>query len=625
MTLSEAKKLYLKAKAHYYNGDSNPIITDAQFDKLEASIRLHDPKWPELKKTGVRTLGKKQEAKLLVPMPSLDKIVFGQDPKRIQRWVASNAQDGHVLVMPKLDGASLQLVYEKGKPQRLFTRGDGVLGKECSYFLPHLNIPQQIDCYERLVIRAEAVLPMSVFQKKWSSDFKAARNAVSGLFNREDLHKAIKDVHIVSLRLLSAQTDLKAGLNKLDSLGFQVIKTAKAGWTENFESRLGAYLEKIRSSVDYEMDGLVLHHPGEGLRPTQDRPEYAKAWKLNDEEDAVLATVKRIHWTPSRHGILVPKAELDPVKVSGATIRYATLNNASWMQERGVGAGAQVKLIRSGQIIPKIIDVTKRAKFSPPSKALFGDFSWDENKTHLVLENSADSAEVQTAVLNNFFSKLGSDGLGKGISAKLVAAGVTTPFQALTAPKKVFLTLEGFADRSAEKAYSEIQSLREKEFPLAVLMVSSGVFDKSIGTTRIEAVLESDPDLVKSYTTLGITAAEQKQRIESIHGLGASFAETFVSGLPRFYKWLSGTGLKVAATKKKSVKKGKWTGKFGTWTGYRSPEQEAEFEEHGGVVVSFGSKTNILFYKAGGKSSSKIDKAKEKGLKTSTWEKFNVV
>lgn len=617
MTLAQMKVLYKKAKKAYYE-TGDPIMSDAKFDKLEETIKDLDPRWKELHKTGVR-VGKKVEVKLSYPMPSLLKVT-DDDDAGLLRWI--KALEGHVTLTPKFDGCSVQVDYENGEPVRLRTRGDGTLGKDISYFIQHTRLPRKIKMRSPFSVRMEAIFPVSVYERKWSKEFKAARNAASGLLNRQDVHRALEDLHFIALRLqVSKLGQHSQDLLSLERLGFEVpsMKMLVDASRLNAES-LRKTLERFKTKVNYELDGVVVHSDKANLRHEKDKPDYAFAWKLNDLENAATATVKRILWNVSPHGVIVPKAELEPIRVQGALIKFATCNNAKWASERGLGPGAQVKLIRSGEIIPKIVDVLKRTKCPPPDARIVGAYKWDDHKTHLVLDKPNANASVKAKQLDRFFKKMGVEFLAEGTTKKMVSAGYDTIEKAIRMTKRDFLKLESFGEKAAERAVNELQSKLSAELDLAHLMVASNLFDRGMGTRRLAQIAEHDPRLL--YDSKGVSPSDLYEAISQIKGMPDFIARNYSDEVQKFWRFCERTGLRVKPHKRERTVKGPLSGMGFTWTGYRNKEEEAWIASLGGTVVAFGSKTNVLFVTATGKASSKADKAKEKGIKVMDFRKF---
>lgn len=612
LTLLEMKKLYRRANKAYHT-DGTSELTDAQFDRLEGMIAELEPEWVGLKRTGAK-VGKKVAVDLPYPMPSLGKI-FADNVDTLNRWVDSQG-DAPLWATPKLDGNSVLLVYDKGQPKQLITRGNGIEGKDISYFIPALGIKPLKRKLTRIV-RCEIMLPISVHQKKWSKDFDNPRNGIAGILNRQDVHPALKDAHIFVLRVMNRKGKPSAELSKMSGLlmkgNVTVVPSIYLGVREARPEYLAALLKDMKRKMDFELDGIVLQSDLANLPHTTDKPKYARAWKLNDLDNAVIAKVKRILWNESSHGIIVPKVELVPVKVGGVTVKYATANNAKWAKDRSLGPGAQIKLVRSGDVIPKIIEVVKKGKFTPPDKILIGNYRWDEHGTHLVLSKPGDSDTVKAKKLQRFFSKLDIEFVSISAAEKMVSVGYDTVEKVLKMRQRDFLKLPGFGERAAERAVTSLEAKLSVPIPLPKLMVASGIFARGIGERRIDSIISYSQAWV--YKSNEMTSQELLREVRNVPRMPIAMAEDYAKNVHKFWKFLERTGLQYEPYKAHRRKDGPLKGQCFSWTGYRSKEEEAWIESLGGEVVPFGSKTTTLIYKIGGKASSKVDKAREKGIK----------
>ena len=168
--MTKDEKLYLQAKDAYYN--DSPIMSDGEFDKLEARIKFMLPDSPALKQTGAPA--KRQKAKLPIPIFSLDKV----KPDTVEKWL--QAHKGPYHVSEKLDGHSLEIVYDKGKIS-VYTRGDGITGKDVSFLAKALNLPAT---KASITVRAECILPKASFEALLAKEFANARNALGAVLNR---------------------------------------------------------------------------------------------------------------------------------------------------------------------------------------------------------------------------------------------------------------------------------------------------------------------------------------------------------------------------------------------------------------------------------------------------------
>jgi DNA ligase (NAD+) len=605
-TLAQNKALYRKWAAAYYAG--TPIATDVEFDALEARILKQDPTFEGVKKTNGEKIGKKQEAKLPVPMPSLAKMQSGS-PKIDQVVNGLSDYATQAVISHKLDGSSIEAVYQDGELSGVITRGDGITGKDVTHFAPYFkHLPQRINHKGEFVIRLEAILRLDDYEQSWSGAFDSARALASSLLNRQDVHPAFDDLHTVALRVLKPQFALADGLEYARKLGFEVVKhrvdrVEGEGWDEY----LCELLNTARTSSHYELDGLVLFSNAAKLpAPTDERPAYAKAFKLNDEETAPETVIESISWKVSPFGVVVPTANIRPIKFGNVTVSRASLHNAGWAQDRGAGVGAKVKVLRSGEIIPKIVAVVKPATLKLPSfKAVGGGYDWQGPA--LVLTDPDSHPAIEVGKMTRLFKVLGLDGFGGALAAKLVDAGYERKHLLMLTPEN-FRALDGVKD-SAAKYVSELRRVVKEGIDVCDLMVASGVFPRGVGRRKLNALYQKHPEMFQ-----GPLSADSKHALRDMGVLGKDFAE----GYPKFRQWVKDCGIDPRVIRMpeapEEAAEGPLTGQFGTWTGYRDSQEEAFFRQGGGVVVPFGSKTNVLFTTAHGKKSSKVDKARERGI-----------
>ena len=634
-SLEEMKGEYTRARDAYYNS-GNTTLTDDEYDRLEETIRESVPNWSGLKKTGAPAkLGKKQEVKLPVPAPSLDKLV-AEKPEGVMRWLTKAGKNygADFRLSEKIDGSSVIGAYRRSskikstplKLSLLATRGDGETGKDITFLAPYLTIPQEIadsDLPDEIVIRFEAVMPVAVYNKRWAGQYDTNRALASAVLNRQDAAPALKDLHFVALQVLKPNWPLDAGLEYLEQNGFRVAAGKVVDVQEFTLNNLTRTLEYFRGKSLYECDGMVIYSNSAKLTHTNKRPDHGRAFKLNDSENALETTIIDMVWKPSAFGVLVPKAVISPIKIGGATIRNAAVHNAKWATTRGAGIGAVVRVLRSGDIIPKIVEVVKPAKFKLPSQSEFGAYSWDETETALVLNSKTENPEVLARMFTRFFETLGLEQMAFGVSKKMVEAGYTKTWQALLMKENDFRKL-GIKARAPEFA-ANMEEVRGGSCTVIHLMVASGVFDKGLGKTRLQTLQENYPKALK------VDAVPQSQeeadalraRIAKISGCGPAFAEIYVRGLKKFYRWVDRCNVRFKPIRAPKAVQGPLTGLCVSWTTYRSEEEEETVKSLGGEVVPFGSRTNALLYDPDGKASSKPEKARAKGIKVfSSFEAF---
>lgn len=610
--LNAMKARYTSAKEDYYNSPTGKTqLTDAQFDKLEERIAALDPQF--VKATGV--LGKKSPVTLPRFMPSLDKCKAGTGTLKKFEERISKFTDGPSIVMSKLDGASVLASYKNGELVALATRGDGVTGKNITFLAPYCrNLPKSFK--DRSLsghVRMEAVLPRAIYKKTYAKDADSARAAVSGALNRQTATPMLRDIHFVALRLLDSKITMSEGLLSLADKGFNVVDYVLAKSLD--ETRLASFLQKKKAISPYEMDGLVVHADCKHVSQDADKPKFAFAFKLDTEaDDAALTTIRDIVWKASAFGVLVPKAVIDPVDFDGVTVKHVALHNYAWAKEKGCGIGAKVRVIRSGDIIPKIVKVVKPAPLAKP----FVKQGLTFDGVNLVLKTT--DGTTYSMVIQRFFSHCKLDGFGPALAAELASKGITTADVCKMVQTEDWLPYTGNSKVTSVKLAEEMRRLGN-EADLAHVMASCGVFDKGIGRTRLQTFIDAHgPTMFVCKTPI----AEVKAFAETTDGCGKVFSENLRKGLPEWYRWLHNSCLVFPSRRKTKTANstGKLTNVNVSFTGYRDKTQEKWVTDNGGSVVSFGSKTGVLLYSPAGKASGKVEKAREKGVKCGTFEKL---
>lgn len=612
--LPALQKLYSEAKRVYYEDpNGKQLLTDAEFDQLEDFLKEQDPKWKGFK-VGSPVVSKKK-VKLPIPCFSLDKV------KTEQALDSFVAEGNNLVIMDKLDGSSLELVYDNGVPVQLITRGDGKIGGDVSYLIPHLRgVPQRISMRKRVIIRCEGLFSKAAFER-YKHEFDAARNAASGVLNRKDIHKSIRDLSVMCLSVLEPNLQPSRGLTWLKAQGFRTVAWRLFNHEHVGYEMLVKLLEKRKSNSPYQIDGLVLAWDKVNRLPTSGNPEWSIAFKQNlSHDDAPRTTITGVVWKVSAHGRIIPKYQVEPVVMDGATIRNAAAKNPKIAMKLGLGVGAVVGLVRSGDIIPEVVKVYQKAKFDMPSPTAFGAYSWDATKTHIVLDDPKANADVRAAKISRCFDILDIDFLRGATVRKLIDAGFDNVSKIIKASAEDFLTVEGFKEASANKLWKAIHDKVEVGFPLVQLMNASGVFPSGVGD-RLLSQIAAHHNLMQLAE---MSKADVVAAIRNIPGFEEKRALQIHSGLSKFVKWIRATKLRVREVKKVKVKldSQKLSGQAITFTGFRDKDAEDVIMRNGGQVISFGTKTTILLVSPSGRTSSKADKARERGVPVMTWDEL---
>jgi len=601
------------------NSSGLTTITDALFDKMMDVLREENPASVLFKKVGApvpstRAAGGKDLSKRLPKvalkhyMGSLYKI----KPESADTWL--NSHPGPYVVSNKKDGVSIQLNYVKGQPPKAYTRGNGSIGQDISKLVPHLNIPQKLN--RDMDIRGEIIMKEAAFKSKWSKEFENARNLVAGLVNRKAIHPAIKDIDVIVYEVISPRGVPSTQLNELKGLGFHVV-THNVFKTVN-AAQLSTLLIARKLQSNHAIDGLVVAQDIKTSATTGTNPEHSVAFKKSSDEDIAVVKVKEVVWTSSKQGLLKPRVNIEPIRLAGVTINYATGFNASFIETgyrnkdkknnlppRPLGPGALVKITRSGDVIPHIIEVVKPAKKPQmPTEA----YTWNKTHTDIIQTLKSELSAKKRVVY--FFSKLDVEGLKMGTVSKLFDAGIDTILKIVKAPKSTFLSIDGIQDRTAEKLRSNIDQALQK-MTLPALMDASGMFG-ALGEKRLTLILKKYPEILSRDAD----ASTMHDLILSVPGFKTTLAMQFVKGISKFNLFYTKLGVRAQAAKVVTSKGAAFKNQVVVFTGFRDAQMESKITEQGGTIGSaVNAKTTLLVVKDLSSASSKVDKAKQMGIK----------
>lgn len=636
MTKEEYKKNVelLKKWAEAYYTEDNPIVTDEVYDKLYKEVEKFEQKHPELidptsptQKVGGEILEEFEKAKHLSRMWSMEDVF---DDKELEEWidrVYKNVGICEFYCEPKFDGASLNLIYENGNLKQAITRGDGVVGEDVTHNAKVINsIPKMIKYDPLIEIRGEVLMPKDEFErlneersKKGEPLFANPRNAAAGSMRQ-------LDSSITAKRKLVFQT-WGVGVNSLPykklsdmmsfvySLGFRAPPKRKV--CENSKEIEEIYKEfvHIRDSLDVMLDGVVVKVNDislqEKLGYTVKYPRWMCAYKFPAIEK--MTKIKDVIFQVGRTGVVTPVAVVEPVNIEGVVVERATLHNFDEIKRKDIRIGDTVIIIRSGDVIPKIIKVQKEFRngsekvvIRPTHCPVCGSELLDEGIL-LKCQNLLCEARVVNSIIY-FASKqcLNIDGLGDKIVKLLYEKGVVKSVLDLFEIKKEeLLKLEGFKEKKVNNLLNSIADVKGSE---------CWRFVNALGIEHIGEVASKKICQTFGLGFLNVT----KEQLLAIDGFGEEMAESFLEFL-RVNKDLVEKLLHIIEPKepvKEEVKESFFTGKTVVLTGAMSEPRDSikeELEELGAKVTSSVSKkTDFVIY--GEDPGSKLEKAKKLGV-----------
>jgi NAD-dependent DNA ligase len=519
-----------------------------------------------------------------------------------------------------LDGISA-LLYITSSETHLYTRGDGNTGQDITHIIDHIQgIPTNLSKLGRdgiLAIRGELIITKTDFDQVKSRGANA-RNMVAGVVNAKKPDSSIlKLVNFIAYSLVAPNT-----YKPSDAMAFLIAKGFNVVYSQilanmTFEN-LSEVLVERRSKSMFEVDGIVVAHDEVHPLVKDKNPPYAFAFKNTVTQETVEVIVRNVTWNASKDGYLIPIIEFDPVHVSGVMIKKATGINGEFIKSNGIGPGARVILTRAGFVIPQILRVITPAHQPQMPEQ---EYAWTESGKDIYIPDASENKQVRQKNLENFFVKLAVPGMKEGTIAKLFNAGYDTVQKIITANIQQLTVIDGFQIKSAEKI---VNAIKDKLSTLSCvdLMDASNAFGRGFGSKRLAAITAAIPRINDdSYVPT-------EQDLIAIEGVSTKTAQAFIKGLPEYREFKKLLKIKCSSPQDDNPRPTKLVSKklndqVVVFTGFRDANLQKRIIENGGQVGdSITKKTTILVCKDTSKSTTKIVKAEEVGIKVMDIETF---
>jgi len=614
LTESELSEMIVLTNELYRN--QTPILTDNQFDILEDYIRNKFPDNKVIKQIGAPIPVGKNKATLPYEMWSMDKIK--PDTKALDNWKAKFG--GPYILSCKLDGVS-GLYTTEGKEPKLYTRGDGKIGQDVSHFIPYLRLPSKSEYGEKgFVIRGEFIMPKMVFEDKYKKDFANPRNLVSGIVNQKTIDDKIKDIHFVAYEVIVPVMKPSNQFDFLRNLDIELVSFEKVENGELTNELLSKLLVDWRKNYVYEVDGVIV--TDDKIYPRKSgNPEHAFAFKMVLSDQVAESKVVDVIWSPSKDGYLKPRIQIEPIKLGGVTIEYATGFNGAFINDNKIGVGAVVEIIRSGDVIPyikKVIVGADEAKM--PSVA----YKWNDTHVDVMLEDLLSDETVKEKNITGFFRGIGVEGLSSGNITRIIKAGYDSVPKILKISVDELKNVEGFQLKTATKIHDGIKE-KIASASLVTLMSATNIFSRGFSEKKIELIMESYPDVFAS----NISDAEKIKKIAEIKGMATKSAEAFVAKIDDFEDFLMETDMYYKLFEFQNAHKNKGAdaevsgvntahplyGKTIVMTGFRNKELEEKLKSVGAKIgTSVSKNTHLVVAKDKNDETGKVLEAKKLGV-----------
>lgn len=631
----------LNAANDFYHGEKTIEeggieIEDAEYDYLLEILEAKFPDSEYLKKVGATLSSDKKDVNLPYPMFSLDKVKLGEE-KKFENWKEKMKKRCRLLkkkcqyvVSEKEDGFSVTLGYLPKENSYFFaTRGDGNVGQDISNFVPHLHhtIPKWSTELRGKYIRGEMVISKDNYIAHFSG--KDPRNVVKGLFGRKEVSSELQYVDFVAFDILSERLPQIEVFEFLNNHNFEIPEVYLMDEDDLEPEDLSSLLSTREKEGKYKIDGLVI--VVNLINPLEERkyPTYAVAFKGSTK--IIEGEVESISWGENeectKDGYLVPVINLKKPLIFGkVSVSNITAYNARFLVYNKIGKGSIILVTRSGDVIPKIIGVIKSSfdeKRDLPSKKIFGEWRWDENRVSILLVDPSSSKGWRVKQLINFVGKMNLKGVSSSTMRTLYDAGIETigSFIYISDHLDKLKNLPGIGARKIKLIMTRVGELSDKTF--LDYMVSSNKFGHGFGERRLKPILTHFPKIQKDPTF-----SPEVEDLMKIEGYSTITSEGFLEGLKSFNEWIEEEELEFIRDLPPfiEIKRGKNTlqDKNIVFTGVRDQELEQKIKELGGEVKSAVSgKTNTLIVESKDmKESSSLKKARELEIEILTIPEF---
>ena len=609
-----AKELEAEVRRHnrLYFVEHRPEISDYDFDRLVEALRAKMPDSPALLEipSDAAAGAKVRHA---VSMLSLDKCYDG---KALADWAAKF--DGEVVASPKIDGLAISIRYGKdGALVQAATRGDGVEGEEITANARAIKAIPASAGVGGVEIRGEVFMPLSVFSR-YRGEFANPRNLAAGAVKQKDPKRtADYSLSFFAYDLLGADAaSEEEKYRMLEEMGFSVVEW-KLLSKDEMQGGFEEFLSK-RASYDFETDGVVfkanLVAEQRRLGATAHHPRYAIAYKF--QGDSGTTTLLDVEWSVARTGVITPVAIVEPVELSGAMVRRASLHNAGIMKKLGVAKGAKVLMMRRGGVIPNLESVVEpgQGRIEIPKRCPSCNSPVRMEEDFLYCTAPESCVRMKIGELSHFVKTVGIDGFGEKILAALYDSGqVTDPAELYDLTVEELLPMERMGETLAAKLVANVAARRR--IPLSLFLQGLGIRELGRHAAKILAGFGS-LERVRSLT---------EEELSEIHTIGPVIAGEVVRGLkdksPLIEKLLE--RITVEEGEAVSEKKGPLSGSSFLFTGKllsmeRGAAEELVEEKGGRAAQSVTKELDFLVVGDGGGAGSKLEKARklsEKGGK----------
>ena len=632
-----------------YHVEAAPEVSDSAYDALFRRLQALEAAHPSLaapdsptQRVGADPLESLPNVEHVVPMLSLDSAHEIDGVRRFDERLRKALEDDGIryVLEPKLDGASLELVYVDGVLDRAVTRGNGRVGEgvtENVRTIPSVPLrlrEETLPAPTLLSVRGEAIMYLGDFEnlnqrriEAGEPPYQNPRNATSGALRQLDSRiTAQRPLTVLAYDVMAVQgADFATDSEGLAALKAWGLRTPDRIEVVDSVEEIAEYhraFDVDRESLDYEIDGVVVKldalEPRERLGSTSHHPRWAIAYKFEPRKE--VTRIDRIFVSVGRTGVLTPVALLRPVEVGGVTVSRASLHNREELERKDVREGDQVRVQRAGDVIPQVVERIEEEgrergdPFVMPDACPSCGTEPVEKGPFTVCANHFVCRAQLKGRITHFGSRnaLDIEGLGSETAALLVDEGLVKELADIfDLTEEDLVPLEGFAEVSARNLVGAIGERCSVD--LARFLVGLGIPEVGVAVAR---------DLAAHFRSVDAIREAAPEEMEEIHGVGAKMSAAIRNFLdePRVSEALDrlmGKGIEPAAPAREGGAGGGWAGKRVVLTGALETFSRSDLKEilqRQGARVTGSVSARTDFVVAGANPGSKLARARELGV-----------
>jgi DNA ligase (NAD+) len=630
-----------------YYVENKPVISDFEFDLLLNELETLEKKFPELKsstsptsRVGSDIRNEFSQYEHEYPMLSLSNTYNEQEVRDFDIRVrkGTDKQVGYTCEL-KFDGASISIIYRNGKLFRALTRGDGVKGDEVTDNVRTIkSIPLVIsgDVPEELTVRGEILMPRPVFhslnairEKENQPPFANPRNAAAGTLKLLDSRiVAARGLDCMIYSVLSENLPCDNhydNLKKASAWGFQVHNSIKISSTIEEVLDFIAAWEKKREELPFDTDGVVIKvndlAAQEDLASTAKSPRWAIAYKYKAEQ--VLTKLLSVTFQVGRTGNITPVANLEPVLLSGSTVKRASLHNADQIALLDLHHGDMVFVEKGGEIIPKIVGVDhsfrnedkRRIEFISECPECGTPLCRNEGEANHFCPNYLHCPPQLKGRIEHFISRkaMDIDGLGEETIDLLFSNNLIRNFADLYDLKaEQLIPLDRMGEKSASNIINSIKS--SIDTPYHRVLYALGI--RHVGETVAKT-------LASAFGNIDQLINASSEALTEINEIGPKIAASIIAYFAdneniELINRLKSRGVKFSQIQQESLLSNKLEGKVivisGTFSLHTREEYKEMIEKHGGKNGSSVSGNTSFILAGENMGQSKLEKAEKLGI-----------